>query len=44
MSEPERTIIIRVSWLCDEVDKGLKTIMKNIRETCVKFGRKENGN
>ena len=43
MAEPERTIIFRVSWLCDEVDKGLKTIMKNIRETCVKFGRKENG-
>lgn len=43
MAEPERTIIFRVSWLCDEADKCLKTIVKNIHKTCVKFGRKENG-
>ncbi|MDY0098647.1 MAG: NADP-specific glutamate dehydrogenase [Bacteroidales bacterium] len=34
---------MRLPWLRDEVDERLKTIMKNIHETCVKFGRKENG-
>jgi len=31
-----------MSWTADEVDKRLKTIMKTIHDTCVKFGRKDN--
>jgi len=32
-----------MSWTADEVDKRQKTIMKTIHDTCVKFGKKDNG-
>ena len=32
---------IRMSWTSDEVDKRLKSIMKTIHGTCVKFGKKD---
>lgn len=31
---------LRMSWTADEVDKRLKTIMKTIHDTCVKYGKK----
>jgi len=34
---------LRMSWTADEVDKRLKSIMKTIHDTCVKFGKKDNG-
>ena len=32
---------LRLSWTREEVDKRLHTIMKDIHETCVKFGKEE---
>jgi len=34
---------MRLPWLKNEVDERLQTIMKSIHETCVKFGKKEDG-
>ena len=34
---------LRLSWTREEVDKRLHTIMKDIHETCVKFGKEGNG-
>ncbi len=34
---------MRLPWLRDEVDARLQTIMKNIHQTCVTFGKKEDG-
>lgn len=34
---------IRLSWTREEVENKLRTIMKNIHEQCVKYGKKENG-
>lgn len=31
---------MRLSWTREEVDNRLKSIMKNIHSTCVKYGRK----
>jgi glutamate dehydrogenase (NADP+) len=31
---------LRLSWTREEVDQRLHSIMKNIHETCVKYGRK----
>ncbi|MFO7621814.1 MAG: NADP-specific glutamate dehydrogenase [Bacteroidales bacterium] len=34
---------MRLPWSREEVDARLRSIMKNIHETCVKYGKKENG-
>jgi glutamate dehydrogenase/leucine dehydrogenase len=34
---------MRLSWSREEVDAKLHQIMKNIHETCVKFGKEESG-
>ena len=34
---------LRLSWTREEVDKKLKTIMKDIHASCVKYGTKEDG-
>ncbi len=34
---------LRLSWTREEVDSRLFTIMKDIHETCVKYGKEENG-
>lgn len=34
---------IRLSWTADEVDERLKTIMKNIHASCVKYGTEPDG-
>jgi len=34
---------MRLPWLREEVDARLRTIMKNIHETCVTYGKKEDG-
>ena len=34
---------LRLSWTRKEVDERLLTIMKDIHETCVKFGKEDNG-
>ncbi len=34
---------LRLSWTREEVDQRLHTIMKDIHETCVKFGTEEGG-
>jgi len=34
---------LRLSWTREEVDSRLYTIMKDIHETCVKYGKEENG-
>ena len=34
---------MRLPWSREEVDEKLHTIMKNIHQTCVKFGKKEDG-
>ena len=34
---------LRLSWTREEVDTKLHNIMKSIHETCVKYGKKENG-
>jgi glutamate dehydrogenase/leucine dehydrogenase len=34
----------RLSWTREEVDARLKSIMKNIHATCVKYGKDANGN
>lgn len=34
---------IRLSWTREEVENKLRTIMKNIHEQCVKYGKKEDG-
>jgi glutamate dehydrogenase/leucine dehydrogenase len=34
---------MRLPWMRDEVDARLQTIMKNIHQTCVTFGKKEDG-
>ncbi len=34
---------MRLPWSREEVDNRLRTIMKNIHDTCVKYGKKENG-
>lgn len=34
---------LRLSWTREEVDSKLFTIMKDIHETCVKYGKEENG-
>jgi glutamate dehydrogenase (NADP+) len=30
---------MRINWTSEEIDKQLKTIMKNIHDSCVKYGR-----
>ncbi len=34
---------MRISWTREEVDARLHTIMKDIHETCVKYGKQEDG-
>jgi len=34
---------LRINWTREEVDERLKNIMKDIHDSCIKFGRKENG-
>jgi glutamate dehydrogenase/leucine dehydrogenase len=34
---------MRLPWSREEVDKRLQTIMKNIHETCLKYGKEEDG-
>jgi len=34
---------MRLPWSREEVDERLHTIMKNIHQTCVTYGKKENG-
>jgi len=34
---------LRLSWTREEVDSKLQTIMKDIHETCVKFGKEDDG-
>lgn len=34
---------MRLSWSSDEVDQRLKTIMKNIHQTCIKYGKQPDG-
>lgn len=34
---------MRLSWTREEVDERLHTIMKNIHQTCVKFGKESDG-
>jgi glutamate dehydrogenase/leucine dehydrogenase len=34
---------MRISWSREEVDKRLKSIMKNIHHSCARFGKKDNG-
>jgi len=34
---------MRLPWSREEVDNRLRTIMKNIHDTCVKYGKKEGG-
>jgi len=34
---------MHLSWSADEVDARLRTIMQNIHQQCVKFGREEDG-
>jgi glutamate dehydrogenase (NADP+) len=34
---------MRISWTREEVDNKLQQIMKDIHETCVKFGKRDNG-
>jgi glutamate dehydrogenase (NADP+) len=34
---------LRLSWTREEVDERLKKIMKDIHETCVKYGKQEDG-
>ncbi len=34
---------LRLSWTREEVDSRLQTIMKDIHETCVKFGKDDDG-
>lgn len=34
---------IKLSWSAEEVDEKLKSIMKNIHESCVKYGTEEDG-
>jgi len=34
---------MRLPWSREEVDSRLRSIMKNIHETCVKYGKKEDG-
>ena len=33
----------KLSWTAEEVDNRLRTIMQNIHEQCVKFGRQDDG-
>jgi len=33
---------LRISWSREEVDQKLQTIMKNIHESCVKYGKEDN--
>lgn len=33
----------RLSWPAEEVDKRLKQIMQNIHQTCIRYGKEENG-
>jgi glutamate dehydrogenase (NADP+) len=35
---------LRISWTGEEVDLRLKEIMKNIHETCMRYGKDEKGN
>ena len=35
---------MRLPWSREEVDSRLQQIMKNIHETCVKFGTEKDGN
>ena len=34
---------LRISWTRDEVDERLKKIMKDIHDSCIKFGKKDDG-
>ena len=34
---------MRLPWSREEVDNRLHTIMKNIHDTCCKFGKEDNG-
>lgn len=33
----------RISWTAEEVDNKLKSIMKNIHDNCVKYGKEADG-
>jgi glutamate dehydrogenase (NADP+) len=34
---------LRINWTREEVDERLKKIMKDIHDSCIKFGKSENG-
>ena len=34
---------LRLSWSSKEVDEKLQNIMKKVHESCVKYGKQENG-
>ena len=34
---------LRINWTREEVDERLKNIMKDIHDSCIKFGKNENG-
>lgn len=34
---------MRLCWTCDEVDNKLRTIMQDIHEQCVHYGKQEDG-
>ena len=34
---------MRLSWSSEEVDQRLKTIMKNIHQICIKYGKQPDG-
>ncbi len=34
---------LRINWTRDEVDERLKKIMKDIHDSCIKFGKKDDG-
>jgi glutamate dehydrogenase (NADP+) len=34
---------LRLSWSSREVDEKLQNIMKEVHESCVKYGKQENG-
>ena len=34
---------LRLSWSSKEVDEKLQNIMKEVHESCVKYGKQENG-
>jgi glutamate dehydrogenase (NADP+) len=34
---------LRISWTRDEVDERLKKIMKDIHDSCIKYGKEKDG-